>query len=730
MIDGLTRRVQQLVDDLESMRKMHVEEMQGLKSERDALLTENMQHKRELGRAYRKIERLAARKSELKSGVNLLVSQKDHLLEEKSQLQQELLVTRMDRDGLINDRENMTIVLKAVRAMRNRLLDAHSKTEKALTNDALALKKTIEVAIADIDELHAEIARKKSLSTHNETKADAYLTRLSAHLRDIIQEVQDFKSVQDSHHSDIHLVLSELRGTRQRETSTITNDVNRLNANITSTFKDLIQQAEELESARKSRIAKGRDDASSHAENLHVALERAQTSVVSRLNELRKHSNELNSSVESWSERAAEHLSELLSSSKNFSMEMNGKLQALEDHMKNETQSQIRQLEEHHDALATYLKEEKEALSSKAEKTIEDITTYVARMVRDHTTQAQRRTENAINNFKDRTSTIVGDIREFASSQTSQLHVAHDAINKHEKGTDTNIVAAKATSSRQLAIAQNILSEVRQSAQQTETDTVEHVSELRQTVSLQKENKLKFFSEDEAAAQQARSASERIFRKGIKEIQADSEGLRTTLDNQLQSFSSTTESMGEKLTSTHSNVRTFTDVTQEQLYDTEADGVNYVMQEIERDTKDSPVHKTYSYPQDYAKTPEYASLLSDNKDGWTREVGIVEGNVKPGRGTDYPGLKGAADKSGLLTSTLPKPLAPPEQHRLDRAQYDSDMGEYSDPEGFVDPMDRNSSEDEDDTQPDRVDDNQPVDEQLQVEANIDHAEEDGADVML
>lgn len=105
VIDGLTRRVQQLVDDMENMQKIHFEDMRDLRNERNQLKEENMQHKRDLSKAQRKIERLVVRKAELKSGAALLTNQKQNLLSEKNALQEELLETRSVRDGYLTDRK-------------------------------------------------------------------------------------------------------------------------------------------------------------------------------------------------------------------------------------------------------------------------------------------------------------------------------------------------------------------------------------------------------------------------------------------------------------------------------------------------------------------------------------------------------------------------------------------------------------------------------------------------
>ncbi len=53
----------------------------------------------------------------------------------------------------------MFTVLASVRQMRNRLLEAHSNTESALTKDAVELKRVVEGTIEDIADLHTEVRR-------------------------------------------------------------------------------------------------------------------------------------------------------------------------------------------------------------------------------------------------------------------------------------------------------------------------------------------------------------------------------------------------------------------------------------------------------------------------------------------------------------------------------------------------------------------------------------------
>jgi len=113
----------------------------------------------------------------------------------------------------------------------------------------------------------------------------------------------------------------------------------------------------------------------------------------------------------------------------------------------------------------------------------------------------------------------------------------------------------------------------------------------------------------------------------------------------------------------------------------------HALQEIVRDVKDPPSHKSYTYPVEYAATDDYGEILHDVFGDYDREAGILEGRLTPGQGTDYPGELGPDDHSGLLTSTQPQPATELEDVCLERAVYESATEEYEDAPGFIDPMD-------------------------------------------
>ena len=192
-----------------------------------------------------------------------------------------------------------------VRTMRERLLVAHKQTENALTGDALTLRKVIEGAVVDIDELHVEVVRKKELSLHNEQVADEFRDRLSSKLRTIVQSVNEFKSEQDEEYNVLRTLVSDMKDARQKESASLTSDISRLNTTVVAVFKELHQRAQELQTARTARIARGRDDAKLHMQQLATAMERTQDDVVRRIGELRDQAMELGSSMDAWADKVS-----------------------------------------------------------------------------------------------------------------------------------------------------------------------------------------------------------------------------------------------------------------------------------------------------------------------------------------------------------------------------------------------------------------------------------------
>lgn len=694
VIDGLTRRVQQLEADMQDMQKMHREDMQELQNERDALRQANEQLQRDLGKAERKIERLRARKAELKNGTALLNSQKGVLLSHKAALQDELLETRAERDGYLTDRGMLGTVLEQVRKMRERLLAAHRGTENALTTDALKLKGVIEGAVVDIDELHNEVARKKSLSVHNEKAADDFRDRISAKLRAVVQTVLDFRGAQDESHSGLKMALTDMRGSRQQATAALTADVARLAKAVEGTLTGLSQQTKEIEAARHARIGQGQDVASQHLLQLQDALDKTQKAVAQRLRELAEGATTLGGGLEDWADKIRAHCEATTDSSSRFAQDMASKVTALEAHLSSASEAQLAHLASHRASLEGFLQTEKATLAEHSQRMIADISGFVQRMVQDHTAQAQRRAEAAVAGFTGSTEAAEGQVRDMAAHQAAALAAAGSSTEAHDAAVSRAQAAAATASAAELATAQGLLAQTRATNETCHSELESGSQRTRTLGREQHERRMASLKEDAATATATTTALETVLSKARKDTAAAASALSARATKDLQHFGSQAQEMDGQLTVTHDGVRAHAGEAHDELFDTEAVAVKYVEQEVRRDNVTPPPHKSYVYPTEYAATDAYGSLLADVQPVWQREDAINQGTLTPGKGPDFPGEPGPDDTSGLLTTTQEQPYSEDEKHKLVRALYQSDVGEYSDPEGFVDPMDAIDEDDE------------------------------------
>jgi phage host-nuclease inhibitor protein Gam len=700
VIDGLSRRVQQLEADLNEMQKIHREEMLELANERDALREANRQLERALGKAERKIERLRTRKAELKSGAALLNSQKEVLLFQKAALQDELLETRAERDGYLSDRGALGTVLGQVRKMRERLLEAHRGTESSLTEDAHKLKGVIEGAISDIDELHAEVARKKALSVHNEKTADDFRDRISAKLRAVIQSVIDFRSGQDENHGGLKSAMTDIRSVRQQATASLKADVTKMGKMVEGVLHNLSQQARELESARKGRVSQGQETATAHLKQLQDALDKTQRAVQQRLSELASGADFLGSNLETWAGKVKVHCEESAATSSRFAQEMATKVAALEAHLASASQAQLAHLASHRDALSSYVKTEKTTLEEQSTRMIADISGFVQRLLQDHSGQAQRRVEAAVAGFTAATEAAEGQVRDLTTHQKTAFAVVGSETAAHNTAVCKAHGDAEASSAAQLSAVQGLLAQVRASGQESGSELDAGATRTRAQGQEQHERRMQTLREESSAAEATTATLEAILAKAREDTAADANALRKKADADLQRFGEQAADMDGRLSTTHDGVRNYAGEAHDDLFDTEAEAVQYVDKEIKRDTQTPPPHKEYVYPEEYAATDAYGSILSDIPEVWQREDGINKGAIVPGKGPDFPGEPGPDDESGLLTSTKEQPHSPEEQHQLDRAMYQSEAGEYSDPEGFVDPLDRVDEDEEDEEEGD------------------------------
>eukprot|EP00047_Mylnosiga_fluctuans_P020491 m.92966 g.92966 ORF g.92966 m.92966 type:complete len:1128 (-) comp8525_c1_seq1:83-3466(-) len=677
MIDGLTRRVQQLLDEMDLRDRIHHEEMTELKNDKIALTAENGQLKKDLRHAERKIGRLVARKQQLRSGIRLLTQQRDVLTAQREALQTELLETRSVRDGYLTDRSNLAVVLTSVRAMRERLLKAHTETEGALTRDANHLKRAIEGAIVDIDDLHAEVLRKKGLSQHNEKLADDFKDRISARLRGLVENVTEFKAGQDDAFSTVAEMLSGLKSDRQRENSSLRSDVSRLNSNIASALSEISQFAKDTDTALKARLARNRETCESNRDDIEVGMSKLKGMVVAKLEELRVHSATLDDNLTAWADKMKTRMEETLASSQRFSKDVLGNISSLQAHLEGATTAQLQHLQEHSAALQKHYETERATITSESDRVIADISAYVQRILHDHSTQAIRRTEKAINGFTATTASIADETKEMVAHQISE-HTAMTNRNAEWIGsTGRSIDEGLRNNNAAHLTAAGLVKKTVATSQAAESELGAGVTAVNALAAQQRDGHLQFCKDADMASTGATAKLDGMTAKGASEHHADSERLRETIQGHADKFDADSGELAAHTTAIHESMREHVETHTDHVFEAEEMSVRYVMQEIKRDPKEPAKRKEYVYPTAYQATEAYPALLQDVAADWKREEQIRDGKIAAGEGPDFPGKRGPEDHSGLLTSTKPKPMQPQDQQALDTAARESDAGEYT-----------------------------------------------------
>eukprot|EP00041_Stephanoeca_diplocostata_P012776 m.215126 g.215126 ORF g.215126 m.215126 type:complete len:928 (+) comp19083_c0_seq11:169-2952(+) len=121
---------------------------------------------------------------------------------------------------------------------------------------------------------------------------------------------------------------------------------------------------------------------------------------------------------------------------------------------------------------------------------------------------------------------------------------------------------------------------------------------------------------------------------------------------------------------------------------------HFVCDEFTRDTSMPLQHRDIQYPKEFAATASYDTILTSFKDDpWSTEVLINRGDLVAGEGTDYRGLLGERDASGIITETADVDLDIAAGLVIGAAQADSDTDAY-DSEG--EPPESTWSDDSDD----------------------------------
>eukprot|EP00039_Didymoeca_costata_P033143 m.40858 g.40858 ORF g.40858 m.40858 type:complete len:1102 (-) comp9716_c0_seq1:114-3419(-) len=676
MIDGLTRRVQQLMRDLEQQDLVHREEMQELKTANSALEKENNSLRSQIRRLNYKIDKLILRKVELKGGLKIVTNQRDEYKTQKEQLREELLETRMERDGYLNDRAILNSVLASVRLMRNRLLEAHNKTEASLTTDANELKRVLLGAIEDIDDLHTEVARKKALSVHNEKAADEYRDRLSEKIRTVQQALLEFRSGQDTLHNELGDMLTAMRGKNQEDTSQNRANLTSLSGRTSEILSNINAHAGETEKALVSRISVRRADTDKYRNSVAHTVTKFRTAVTSQLDQLRSQASSLEDNLQEWHTKIKSKLDERTRDVQKFSSLVNTSLSGMQASLDSATAKQLEMLESHTQNLSNHLESEKSTLTSESNLLIKDIQQYVNRVVAEFATKTSRRTESAMSNMiqaTNETSQAVQSHVTEQSRQMRQLEASNDdwmqeSSKSLEQGITTNQASFKSSSNlRQAVVDTSKQGESELNTGATQVDTMAN--------DFMKQTELSC-SSDQKYTEQRRNDVNKIASNASANLSEETEKVRTDLQKQSQDNGTDTNDLKEKMTAKQTEIYTNNEHINDNMIDVEADTQQYVMQEIKRDTIQAPAKEEYKFPTDYKKTDPYASILSDLPTEWEREANITEQKLQPGKGPDYPGELGAEDPSGLYSETKDRVIPEQESNAVHNAARESEAEEY------------------------------------------------------
>lgn len=676
MIDGLTRRVQHLIEELAHQDKCHKEELVELKNKNDALEAEKKELEISNWRLNRKIEKLVVRKKQLKTGLAVMTSQRDVLHTQKEHLRDELLFTRKERDGYLSDRAELTMVLQGVRVMRQRLLEAQQFTEKSLTSDAVMLKEVVESCIADIGDLHTEIARKKSISSRNEALADEYKDRMSSKIRDIVQLVDDFKTSQGESHDQVNDQLLSLKNQDQIDTNS---NRQRLSS-LASTTSELLAQISAFCSETEHTIAAKIQTQETNVEKFGssmaalVAKFKAQTSA--HLEQLRTEAAGAEAKVAEWAESVSAKLTERESAINDFNMQLNTSLGNLETSLKSASTAHVDHLTKHKADLVKHLEDERATMTQQSEELMSQIQTYVNRMVTDFSNKSVRRTELAVQTLGAQTELLSTQTSDMLSDQlgqqkalkarTTDFHT--HSVNALKEGKEQSDVARSQTDVRLQAItakSQETDTDAQAGADAATASTTTFVSDIKSEM-----DATVAYSKDRATKAAAKTL------EASQQVSTSAEAIRNDESAQNTALAATNDAIRADLKKAMENIKSTMEHAHDDLFDTEADGVKYVVQDIVRDTQAAPVKKGVTYPHEFHATDPYATILADLPDEWGREAKILSGDLEEGKGTDFSGELGKDDPSGLLESTGDKPVSE------EKMQYLTDAAAMSSPEDY------------------------------------------------
>jgi len=676
IIDHLNRRLLAFEEELAAQDRVHKEDMAKMVAKNDELEAARRQLAIQNYKLQKKIEKLTVRKSKLKAGFAAMTAERDVLHDQKEALRAELLQCRRERDGYLADRVALSDVLGKVRVMRETLLAAHRDTEGLLTDDCKALKTVLENAIVDIGDLHTEVARKKEISAHNEKVADEYRERMSTRLRDIIQTVVDFQHANEQQHEHIADGLLDMKNQDQADTAANGLHLSALSTKASDMLKTISEHCSITEDTLAAQIARRGSDVEQFSSNVSMTMAKFKASVASQLDKLRTEAADLDKQMEAWSANVSSKLAARDASVKEFSSTLAKSLSGMDAAVSAASAEHITHLGAHRKQLTDYYAAEKATLEQDSTKLITNINDYVARMIGEFSTKAVQRTQVATTQLAGDTDALSGETETLLAAQQKLI----SAEGTRAAAWGTKSVAALAEASQQSKEAHGTASSTLATAVGTSKDANKDLDSGNDALIALKDKYAAATSEalKESASYLAARTDEHTKHAESADVAVASSAdtLKKSMSAQHQNLAAKHDGLKGDLQTASVDLKTGSTKAVDDTTEAEADSVNYVMQEIERDTAIAPEKKSYTYPDEFVETDPYAEILKPSADDWDREVGIQSGKVQAGQGPDYPGEEGSTDESGIVVNTVDTPRPGEVAQTIDDAAWQSSAEDY------------------------------------------------------
>jgi hypothetical protein len=680
LIDGLTRRVQMLESELSSKDGMHLRELSLVQTKLDAARRENGSMLEALGRAKTQMGRMGAQQAAVRRALQVVGMHRDRLQAKASTLQAELLETRRARDGALADREALCGHLAAVRCTRDSLLQAYGEVEGRLTADCGALKGTIERALREMGALHAEIGRKKALSSHNERAADEFGDDMTARLRAAVEAVFAFREGQGERAGAAQSLLSDVGLEREGHAAAVTADVRKLSSAIGDVFTGLAETVAAGEAAARARSLRLREDTRTALDGSAGSVGQLQEAVGRGLAALRSQCGQLEDSLKAWAGKVSARVEGMQGSTAGFCARLADDLTALHTLSAEAAASHVARLQEHEAAIVAFRTSEQAAAASAAQRMVAELTAHVTRAINEQAADAARRLERATGGLRDESQAIAGSI-----ADASKTHAAHVGMVAQAGAAHRDLAAAEVAEGRKQSSAAHeaaaaLTVKVGAAAKALGADVSDRSAAVTASLAAAKADVAARTMEADAAGEKLAGTVREKAAAGASAAHASAEGLCAAVKEGAEAAASTVQYLQSALEEAGEHVQAFVDAAAGTAKEQEAATSGFVHNTLRRDTSPVPQPGKYVYPTAHASMRPYSEVVAaaaaaaaaaaSPADGepagaagdaaaedaaalstaWATEEAVRAGTRLPGRGTDFPGDLAPPDYSGVLTT--------------------------------------------------------------------------------